>query len=265
VIAICQNDAGQLVQNGRVRVVYNFVDFRLFDRHLRPGTLRAEYGIADSKRLVLMLGGVNPAKGTWELVCALPSVLRSIPDVHFVVLGHYPGFRGNSGWRAALTRAAYGYQRRIERLIRNRGLERHITFTGARRDVPRVMADAELVVFPSTVAHFARPLIEAGAMAKPVVASDLGGPRELVVHGKTGLLVPSCDPDTLAQAIVRVLRDRDLARRMGEAGYRRARRLFDAPTNARRTMDVYEELLAPDTRSPGGTAPARAAPGNLAA
>jgi glycosyltransferase involved in cell wall biosynthesis len=244
VIAICQNDADQLIQDGKVRVVYNFVDFAQFDRSLEPGSLRQEFGLSQDERLVVMLGGLNPSKGTWEFVQALSLVRRAIPNVHFLVLGHFPGFRGNRGIKASLVRVFYGYQRQIEQFIHQQELADHITFTGARRDVPQVLTDVELVTFPSTVPHFARPIIEAGAMAKPVVASDLGGPRELVVDGETGMLVPSSDPKALAEAIIRILGDDNMARRMGEAGYQRARRLFNAEVNAQQTFEVYEELLA---------------------
>jgi glycosyltransferase involved in cell wall biosynthesis len=247
VIAICHNDANQVIQNSKVRVVYDFANLSEFDRSLVPGDLRRDLKIGHDKRLVAMLGGVNPAKGTWEFVQALPQVLASCPKAHFVVLGHYPGFRGNRGLKAALVRTLYRYQRRLERFIRDRGLEEHVTFTGPRLDVPQVMADAELIVFPSTVPHFARPLLEAGAMAKPVVASDLGGPREIVVREQTGLLVPPSDPSALSRAIVRILQDGALAKRMGEAGYARTKRMFTAQVNARQTMDVYEELFAADS------------------
>ena len=80
-------------------------------------------------------------------------------------------------------------------------------------------------------------------MAKPVVASDLGGPRELVVHGSTGLLVAPNDPDDLAKALAEVLQDPQMAARMGAAGYERARQLFDAPKNAARTFALYAEIF----------------------
>lgn len=80
-------------------------------------------------------------------------------------------------------------------------------------------------------------------MAKPVVASRLGGPLELVQEGVTGLLVPPADPAALADAIITVLKDPARAKSMGEAGYAQAREKFDAATNARRTFAVYDELL----------------------
>jgi glycosyltransferase involved in cell wall biosynthesis len=117
-----------------------------------------------------------------------------------------------------------------------------------RSDVPQLLAACDVVVFPAVVPHFARPLIEAAAMAKPVVASDLGGPRELVVHGSTGLLVPPNDPEALASAIAAVLEDPQAAMRMGAAAFERAQQLFDAQKNALRTFALYAEILE------GGTA-----------
>jgi glycosyltransferase involved in cell wall biosynthesis len=118
-----------------------------------------------------------------------------------------------------------------------------VRFIGHRADVPLVLAASDVLAFPSTVPHFARPIIEAGAMARPVVASRLGGPLELVEDGVTGLLVPPGDPAALATAIAPLLDDPERAARLGEAGYRRARADFDAGANARRTFAVYEELL----------------------
>ncbi len=59
-----------------------------------------------------------------------------------------------------------------------------------RKDIPSIINSSDIIVFPSVVPHFARSIIEAGAMAKPSIASNIGGPDELIINGETGLLVP---------------------------------------------------------------------------
>ena len=119
----------------------------------------------------------------------------------------------------------------------------HLRFLGVRRDVPQLIAATDIIVFPSTVPHFARPVIEASAMAKPVIASDIGGPRELVVPDETGLLIPPDNPEKLATAIVSLLDDPEMMTQMGEKGYQRATNKFDSKVNSERTYAVYDELL----------------------
>jgi glycosyltransferase involved in cell wall biosynthesis len=87
-------------------------------------------------------------------------------------------------------------------------------------------------------------LLEAMACAKPVVASDCGGPREIVESGVTGLLVPPKDPEILAKAILTLLRDADLRIQMGQAGAKRVRDCFSAERMVGRLEAVYEEMLA---------------------
>jgi glycosyltransferase involved in cell wall biosynthesis len=167
-------------------------------------------------------------------------VLRHIPDVHIVVAGSVPELNG--GWRSNLSRIQ-SYRRRIDRFVTAHDLTARVHFVGVRDDVPQLLAASDLLAFPSVVPHFARPIIEAGAMAKPVVASELAGPDELVVHSETGLLVPAGDPSALADAILRVLSDSGLSRAMAEAGYERARALYNAEINAAETIALYDELL----------------------
>ena len=100
-----------------------------------------------------------------------------------------------------------------------------------------------MLVWPATVPHFSRPVIEAGAMAKPVIASDWPSSRELVVPDKTGVLVPPSKPRELADAILRLLDHPNDSREMGERGYALARDRYDASRNVVTIMTVYDDLL----------------------
>lgn len=260
VIAISKHDARQLVQSDKIRIVYNFVDFKEFDRGISGDSFRREFTLNEGVRVVGMLGGVSMTKGTLGFVKAAKIVRDVLDNVKLFIVGNYPRVIEHVGIGQGAKEAAKrilgitGYYQKIRAFIEREGLREEIVFTGVRRDIPNILAGLDLVVFPSTVPHSARPIIEAGTMAKPVVASDLEGPRELVVDGETGLLVPPKNPEALANAIIAILSDEELARRMGEAGYRRARQLFNAEVNAQKTFEVYEEVFAEQARKRARTA-----------
>jgi len=248
VVAICDNDARQLFPSPRIRVIYNFVDLRTFDRRLPAEPFRREFGLRRRDRVVAMLGGVARTKGTLELVQAAALLRKQVPHLQVFVVGSTgtdkaSGALGVTGRFLRTVCSRPSYSELVTQTVKRFGLDGTVRFTGVRRDIPRILAGVDLVTFPATVPHFARPVIEAGAMARPVVASDLGGANELVVDGVTGRLVPAGDPAGLAEAIAEILGDSEKARRMGEAGYDQARKAFNADTNAQLTQDVYAELL----------------------
>lgn len=245
VVAISQFDAAQLGDGVTATVIHNFVDFAVFSRGIEPLAARAHLQLSSAQHVVLMLGGCSRAKGTLQFVLAYASLRRRVPNAVLVIAGAKPEV-GAADWLPALVKRITGADRYAQQVMAAAAAgiaQRGIRFIGVRSDVPQLLAASDVVVFPSIVPHFARPLIEAAAMAKPVVASDLGGPRELVVHGSTGLLVVPNDPDVLANALAEVLQDPQSAARMGAAGFERARQLFDAQTNAARTFALYAGIF----------------------
>lgn len=242
VIFILKSEAEKFGCPNNTHVVYNFVDFDEYDRYKRdPEQLTRPGG----SRTVVMLGGVAKIKGTLEYVQAYSLVKQRIGQVRFLVVGD-AGNKLPGTWRGKFRKGLHrsgGYSHAVHSWASAHGQD-GIVFTGVVENIPALLARVDLVVFPSTVPHFARPVIEAGAMALPVVASDLEGPREIVVHGDTGLLVPPGDVKALAEAIIAVLSDDALAKKMGERGYRRARQLFDARENTSMIEGIYREVLS---------------------
>ena len=127
--------------------------------------------------------------------------------------------------------------------VRSRGLARRIELPGARRDVPELLAGADLFVLSSRSEGLPVSVLEAMAARLPVVATDVGGTAELVVEGETGFLVPPADPEALADAVEQLLRNPELRDRLGAAARRRAERLFDAPRFREAHLRLYRREL----------------------
>ena len=119
---------------------------------------------------------------------------------------------------------------------------RRVRFLGHRDDVPRLMAAATLVVLPSAYEGLPNIVLEAMRFRKPVVATSAPGTTEVVVDGQTGVLVPVANPQLLARAIRDVVRDPDLARRLGMAGREHVDAKFSVQIMIDQFARLYDEL-----------------------
>jgi len=130
----------------------------------------------------------------------------------------------------------------LESLARELGIADVVSLLGEQRQVADVLAALDVFVMPSRYEGLGVAILEAMAMALPVVATAVGGIPETVADERTGLLVPSGDPAALAAAIARLDRDRALARRMGEAGRQRVTAEFSMEAMASRYEELYDEI-----------------------
>ena len=132
----------------------------------------------------------------------------------------------------------------LEGLVRSLDLSDEISFLGWREDVPALLMHADMYVLASYTEGMPLSILEAMAAGLPVVATAVGGVPELVQDGVTGLLVPPRDPQALAGAMSRLVKDPALRRRMGEAGRRRVEEHFSFDRMVQQYEDLYRELLA---------------------
>src|SRR5207237_2879554 len=194
-------------QTAAIHVVYNAVDldeFRLEQLDQRE-TIRRELGLEPDAEVVMALGSVQRVKGHWLLL----SALEQLPaDTRLVLVcdGVPPSYAHT--WRGRVKRTLGLPLDALGALLNDaadRGLAERIRVTGFRRDIARVLAAADVLAFPSLEPEgFGRPIIEAMAMARPVVATDVGPSAELL-GDKAGRLVAP-DPGQLAQALSDLLR-----------------------------------------------------------
>jgi glycosyltransferase involved in cell wall biosynthesis len=213
------------VEPERVELIPNGVDLDGgVDDPAAAAALRRALGIDARAPLAGGVGRLVEQKGFDVLIRALPAVRARVPGARLVLVGEGPE------------------RDRLARLAREQGVGDAVVFAGFRPDAPRLMAALDVLVLPSRREGAPLVTLEAMARAVPVVASDIAGIGEQVTDGVEGLLVPPEDPVALADAIARVLGDRALARRLGEAGRRRVRAGFDARDMVARTLDLYRAV-----------------------
>ena len=180
----------------------------------------------EPRPLIVAVGRVEETKGQRYLIEAMVQVRRAYPTARALIVGQDGGLLNE-----------------LECQTRRLGLYPHVTLTGFRADVPEILAEADIFVLPSLSEGFGLVLLEAMAAGLPLVASNVGGIKDIVIDGETGLLVPPADSGVLAAAILRLLGDRELARRLGLAGMERARTTFTIEQMVKKTEAVYRSAM----------------------
>ncbi len=192
--------------------------------------LRGELGLGD-EAVCLMMGRLHEEKGHRVLFDALQGVLPHVGPLVVLLAGDGPE----------------RVQLRSE--VRQRGLNSVVRFLGQRHDIPELISLSSVVVLPSLAESFGFAALEAMSLSRPVVAARTGGIPEVVVDGRTGLLVPPGDANGLAVALSRILKDREWAAALGEDGSRRAT-FFSVERMMRGYEAVYDSVVATLPDSP---------------
>jgi glycosyltransferase involved in cell wall biosynthesis len=166
-----------------------------------------------------------PHKGQRHLIEAARQVVQEMPDVRFVILGE-------GELRDAL-----------ERQVHEHHLQKHVLLPGFRTDVVGCIKGFDLFAMSSVTEGLGTSLLDAMACARPIVATTAGGIPEIVEEGVNGVLVPPRDHAAMAGAILRMLKDADLRRRMGDAGLARVASRFDVDRMVAETAAVYQRII----------------------
>ncbi len=194
--------------------------------------LRAALDLPTEPLLVGTLGRISAWKGQTILAEAAALVRESGRHAHFLVMGGV--FDGDMRPLTAL-----------EHVVRERHLESMFSIRDFRPDARNMLPALDIFVLPSVLPEpFGLVVTEAMAASLPVVATDQGGPREIVVHGETGLLVPPNDAQALADAIGILLDDAEMRKQYGAAGRERLLQQFSLERFVARFSDLYSTCLS---------------------
>ncbi|MGR6034899.1 MAG: glycosyltransferase family 4 protein [Candidatus Nitrosoglobus sp.] len=222
------------VDPARVEVIPNGIELSAYNTAQDRGrALRTHLDISRDDPLIAFVARMVPQKGYEVFLHAVAKVRERVPQIKVIIAGD-----------TTLYRNGEQYKRNIHRLVKQLRLAESVHFLGFMDDIPAVMTAADFFVHASLKEPFGTVLVEAMAAARPVIAANLPGPREIVLEEQTGLFHQAGNVQELALAIERLALDCDLRIRLGKAGYKRAATYFDATHNLARLDALCWEAIA---------------------
>ena len=234
VILVSEATRWDFAPTAKQTLIYNGVDLDAFQASIEEvETLRAELlpDASDTSIVTGVVTRITPEKGIHFLVRAIADLKGKIDSKLLIVGGPY--FQKD-----------IDYMEELKQEVIDLGVEDSVIFTGFVSDTRVVTSLLDIVLVPSIIPEACpRTIIEAMAVGKPVIATPLGGSKELVTS-ETGVLVPPEDAPAIADAIAALATDQERLKAMGEASRNRAEQLFSSEKNTALTEDVYTELLA---------------------
>jgi L-malate glycosyltransferase len=222
-----------------IRVVHPAVDLALYRPPPDRAGTRAAMGIRSAGPVLGVAAQITPWKGQDTAIRALARVRRRFPHAELVLAGE-------AKFVAQATRYDNrAYLASLRRLVSELDLEPYVHFLGHRDDMPVVLGALDVLLMPSWEEPFGLVAVEAMAVGTPVVATSVGGPPEVIVHGQNGRLVPPRRPELWADAVIALLSDAGERARIARAGLATAPR-FGRREHVRSVIDAYR-MVAPDT------------------
>lgn len=214
------------VSADRIQVVHNCVDTEYFSPNQQVENVRTILGIHQNDFVLGCVANLAPYKGQDVLVEAFSLVVKNKPDAHCILVG----------------RNDEPFGLKVRDAVNRLGLSERVHFVSYEDDIRPFLASMDLFVLASRSEGFGIVLLEAMAMAKPVIATRVGGIPEAVHDQVTGLLVPSQDSRALASNILKLAEDPQRRRKMGEEGLVRAK-LFNIQNANNARLKAYEALF----------------------
>lgn len=228
VIAISEGVKKVLLSSGidknKISVIPSGIDYTPFENIESRDYLHKELGFSDDDFLVGIVAHLADHKGHKYLIEAAGIIKEKAPQIKLIIVGKGP------------------LRMELDEQVKKTDVDDIVFFLGFREDVPRILASLDLFVLSSYLEGLGTSIMDAMASRLPVVATEVGGIPELVTHEKTGLLVPPRDPRALAEAILKLYRDRKLATLYGEEGYKVVHEKYSSRAMAKKIIREYEHI-----------------------
>ncbi len=250
IISISRTNAKQLNLGEKVKVIYNSINLNDFNSNKISKKSLKNFNIPENRNVFCMLGGAVHSKGANILLEAAKIILKEYPNTYFLIAG-YPL---NLKYRFQPNRYFFNFKQIIKKIVtgepnmhfectrilkNNNILANRVKFIGFSNNIPALIASSNALIWPATQSHFSRPIIEAYAMRKPVIASDFQSSREIVNNYETGILFKPNDSNKLAESVKYIIDNPESAKKMGENAYLMARNLFNSRINSKKIIKHF--------------------------
>ncbi|MBN1405137.1 MAG: GT4 family glycosyltransferase PelF [Candidatus Omnitrophica bacterium] len=209
----------------KVKVIYNGIDAKIYDKKADIAAKRKELGIKETDLIVGNVASLLPKKDPKTLLEAFKLVIQQVPNAKLVMAGD--GL----------------LKEQLMAMKDNLGLNGSVKFLGNRRDIPELLQVFDVFALSSVKEGLPIAILEAMASGLAVVATDVDGNAEVVQHGKTGFIVPARNPVALAEDIVKLLLDKDEAKKMGFLAQERVKNYFTFEKMIAEYENVYNAVL----------------------
>lgn len=212
------------VPSHKITCVHSAVDMGFFSTPCDRSWYLGEFDLEENQRTCGVVAQFIDRKGHRFLLRAIPEILKTVPDTTFIFFGKGP------------------LEGQLKTMCRELGIEEKVIFAGFREDLHRVLGCLDMLIHPALMEGLGVSLLQAAAAGVPIVGSRAGGIPEIVHNGVNGHVVQPGEVRPITDAVLTILGDNSLARRMGEEGRRIAQDHFSIEAMVKNNLDVYYEL-----------------------
>ncbi|MFX0136788.1 MAG: glycosyltransferase family 4 protein [Candidatus Hodarchaeota archaeon] len=211
---------------GKLIKIYNGIPLDKFDFEIDIQKKKYSLNIPNDYFIVGSVGRLWEQKSPHDFIAAIPDVLKQVPNTYFLVIGN-------------------GHLRKdLESLSEKLSIQNYIKFLGWRNDVPEILKILDVFVQTSLWEGLSLSILEAMATRKPIVATNIKGNNELILNNRTGFLIQPNDFKKLASNIIRLLKNKKLAKGMGREGRKRVEEKFNINSHVEQIENIYNQLLS---------------------
>ncbi|MCK4400870.1 glycosyltransferase family 4 protein, partial [bacterium] len=212
----------------KFEVIYNGVDLDFWQKNIPSQKVIVEkkikLGLLENDKVIAAIGRLHPQKGHEYLLRAARKIITRMKNLKILIVGDGP------------------MRDSLESLSERLGIKENVVFTGKRNDIKDILYLSDISVISSIREGFSNVVLESMACGKPVVATDVGGNKEIIINGENGFIVSSGDEDALADRILTLAGNEELTKKMGLATKETVKN-FSLSRMAYKTEKLYEELM----------------------